>query len=72
MPDIDCLGKHALMLRANEEANIQQAALQRRRNALSRMRSVSDAYREYQMYVVEKEQQAIWQRVEEARKFIYG
>jgi len=74
LPDLDPMlaAKHALMAKANDEAQSMQTALQRRRASLMRMRSVSQAYVEYQMYQADKEQTAIWQRVEEARKFIFG
>lgn len=74
IPEFDPIlaAKHALMAKANEEAQSLQTALQRRRASLMRMRSVSQAYVEYQMYQADKEQTAIWQRVEEARKFIFG
>ena len=72
MPDVTYMAKQAMMARAQEEANKQEAMLNRRRAALHRMKSVSTAYIDYQMTLFQKEQHAIWNRVEEARQFIFG
>lgn len=72
--DIDPLmsAKHAMLQRAQEEADQMNRAVQNCRSSLLRMKSVSPAYVEFQLNKLQKEQTQIWQRTEEVRRFIFG
>lgn len=72
MPDVTHMAKQAMMQRAQEEAKAQEHVITRKRASLQRMKSVSAAYVDYQMEQFQKEQVAVWNRLEEARRFIFG
>jgi len=64
--------KSAMMANAEAEGRRMEAELDRQRAQLFRMKSVSEAYRDFKLLEFRKQQTAIWARVEEARKFIFG
>lgn len=64
--------KSTMMAKAEAEARRMDAELERERAQLFRMKSVSVAYRDFKLLEFRKRQNAIWARIEEARKFIFG
>lgn len=71
-PDPISAIKSAMMSTAREEAERQERLISKEQQRLNRLASTSPAWREAMFDKYQRDKQAIWNRLDEARKFIFG